>query len=69
MYRFLQWRRHSKVPLVGLSNPSDYKQCTGVGGSTSAGLFMTFGDSCVEHFDEYTVTSSIQVEWMLLNFH
>ena len=24
-----------------------------------AGLFMTFGDSCVEHFDEYTVTSSI----------
>ena len=45
--------------LVGLSNPSDYKQCTGAGGSTSAGLFMTFGDSCVEHFNEYVVTSSI----------
>ena len=49
----------STGPLVGLSNPSDYKQCTGAGGSTSAGLFMTFGDSCVEHFNEYTVTSSI----------
>ena len=36
-YNGVSW---STETLVGLSNPSDYKQCTGVaGGSTSAGLF------------------------------
>ena len=48
-----------QIPLAGLSNPSTYKQCTGVAGSTSAGLFITFNSSCVEHFDENHVTSSI----------
>ena len=55
-YNGVSW---STGPLAGLSSPSAYKQCTAAGGSTSAGLFMTFNNSCVEHFNEYAVTSSI----------
>ena len=45
--------------LVGLSSIHLIINNVLAGGSTSAGLFMTFGDSCVEHFNEYVVTSSI----------
>ena len=55
-YNGVSW---SVGPLAGLSTSGDPKQCIGAAGSTSAGLFMTYSNSCVEHFDEHTITSSI----------
>jgi len=46
-------------PNAGLSSYPAPKQCTGAAGSTSAGLFMTYNSSCVEHFDENHTTSSM----------
>ena len=34
-------------------------KCAGSAGSTSAGLFMAYGSSCVQHFDDNHTTSSI----------
>ena len=55
-YNGVSW---SIGPLVGLSNSGCPKQCAGAAGSTSAGLFMTYQTSCVEHFDAFNTTASL----------
>ena len=55
-YNGMSW---STGPLLGLANYSCTKNCSAAAGSTSAGLFMTQGNSCVEHFDENDATSSL----------